>query len=154
MNQVDSDTEIITTRVFNAPRTLVFKAWTDPKHVAKWWGPKAFTSYDCEIDLRPGGSFRLLMSGPDGTVYPCRGIYREIVEPEKIVLVGPSDDSPACGAGLPPNAVVTVTFADLDGRTKLTIHTQLRSADDVAAVTQAGYVVGWESCLDRLAEIV
>ena len=120
--------EIVITRVLNAPRQLVFKAWTDPKQVEKWWGPKGFKSTDCEADLRVGGLFRLQMRGPDGAIYPCRGIIREIVEPERIVYLGVADEGRACGAGLPPNATVTITFVEHGGRTTLTIHTRLSSA--------------------------
>jgi len=147
-----AEQEIVITRDFDAPRALLFKVWTDPKHVAQWWGPKGFISSDCEIDLRVGGSFSLQMRGPDGAVYPCRGVFREIVEPERIVYAGVPHDSPACGAGLPPRAVVTVTFAEHHGKTRLTIHTRLESAADQEAVVKAGFNVGWESCLERLAE--
>ncbi len=154
MSQSTTDHEIITTRVFNAPRALVFKAWTDPKHVAQWWGPKGFRSYDCAIDLRAGGAFRLEMVGPDGAVYPCQGIYREIVEPERIVFAGPTHDSPGCGAGLPPNAVVTVTFEEQQGATLLTILTRWPSDAGRAAAMETGYTAGWTSCLERLAELI
>ena len=69
---------IVITRVFDAPRDLVFKAWTDPKHVAQWWGPQGFTNPLCEMDLRVGGVFRVHMRGPDGVTYPCKGVYREV----------------------------------------------------------------------------
>ena len=125
-NTSPNDREIVSTRVFDAPRELVFAAWTDPRHVAQWWGPNGFTSFDCEVDLRGGGIFRLQMQGPDDAVYPCKGVFREVVEPEKIVYTGPSEETHPCGAGLPPNAIVTVTFAERDGKTTLTIHTRLR----------------------------
>lgn len=83
--------ELVISRVFDAPRTLVWKAWTDPKHVMQWWGPKGFNNSSCESDLRVGGTFHLNMSAPDGNTYPCKGIYREIKEPEHIVY-----DSEAC----------------------------------------------------------
>jgi uncharacterized protein YndB with AHSA1/START domain len=71
-----ADQELIITRVFDAPRKLVFKAWTDPKHVAQWWGPNGFTNPVCELDVRPGGAIRIDMHGPDGTIY--REIGREL----------------------------------------------------------------------------
>jgi uncharacterized protein YndB with AHSA1/START domain len=146
--------EIIITRVFDAPRAHVFKAWTDPKHVEKWWGPKGFTSRDCEIDLRVGGVFRLQMDGPDGTVYPCTGVYREIVEPERLVFASTASDGPACGAGLPPRSIVTVTFAEHAGKTTLTIHTRLESAADREAAEKAGVQPGWAATLERLADFL
>jgi uncharacterized protein YndB with AHSA1/START domain len=149
---IADDRDIVITRVFAAPRKLVFKAWTDPEHVAQWWGPKGFVSTGCEIDLRPGGTFRLQMQGPDGVIYPCRGVFREIIEPERIVYAGALSDGPACGAGLPARAIVTVTFAEHDGKTTLTIHTRLSSAADHEAAVNAGFNPGWASSLERLAE--
>jgi uncharacterized protein YndB with AHSA1/START domain len=75
----NKEQELVLTRVFDAPRELVFKAWTDPKQVAQRWGPRGFSNPVCELDLRPGGVFRLHMRGPDGTVYPMTGVYHEIV---------------------------------------------------------------------------
>jgi uncharacterized protein YndB with AHSA1/START domain len=146
-----ADHEIIITRVFNAPRALVFSAWTDPKHVEQWWGPQGFKSSECQIDLREGGVFRLQMHGPDGVRCPCNGIYREVVEPERIVYIGAPDDGHPCGAGLPPRAIVTVTFTELDGKTTLTIHTRLESAADRDAAVKAGFHPGWSQSLERLA---
>ncbi len=151
-DQLATDREIIISRVFDAPRALVFSAWTDPRHVAQWWGPQGYESFDCEIDLRPGGSFRLQMRGSDGIAYPCRGVFREIVEPERIVYSGALLDGPACGAGLPPAATVTVTFVERHGKTILTIRTLLSSAAQFKAVVEAGFDAGWTSCLERLAE--
>jgi uncharacterized protein YndB with AHSA1/START domain len=146
------DRVIIVRRLFAAPRTLVFQTWTDPQHLARWWGPAGFESTVLEMDVRPGGVFRLEMRGPNGNVYPCQGTYREIVEPERIVFAGPEDCGHACGAGLPPRAVVTVTFDDVDGKTLLTIHTRFASESDRDAAAQAGYQPGWESCLERLSD--
>ena len=144
---------IVITRVFDAPRDLVFRAWTDPKHVAQWWGPQGFTNPLCEMDLRVGGVFRVHMRGPDGVTYPCKGVYREVREPERIVYAGEAEEgSVGCGAGLPPRALVTVTFAERDGKTTVTIHTRLQSAADREAAVQTGFNTGWASSLDRLAE--
>jgi uncharacterized protein YndB with AHSA1/START domain len=144
---------IVITRVFDAPRELVFKAWTDPKHVAQWWGPQGFTSPLCEMDLRVGGVFRVHMRGPDGVTYPCKGVYREVREPERIVYSGEAEEgSVGCGAGLPPRALVTVTFTERDGKTTVTIHTRLQSAADREAAVQTGFNAGWASSLDRLAD--
>jgi len=76
-----SDREIVTTRVVDAPRELVFRAWTEPEHVGQWWGPNGFTSTIQEMDVRPGGVWRLVMHGPDGTDYPNESIYLEVVRP-------------------------------------------------------------------------
>lgn len=78
--------ELVITRIFDAPRDLVFKALTDPKQVAQWWGPKGFTNPICEWDARAGGDIRVDMRGPDGNVYPMGGVFREIAPPERLVF--------------------------------------------------------------------
>src|SRR5579872_6853405 len=79
--------ELTITRVFDAPRALVFKAWTDPKHLAQWWGPHTFTNPVCELDVRTGGAFRIVMRGPDGAEHPARGVYGEVKPPERLVMI-------------------------------------------------------------------
>src|SRR5262245_14317085 len=101
---------IVISRVFDAPRELVFRAFTDPKHLARFWGPKWTSVPVCEVDLRVGGAFRVNMRGPDGAIYACTGVYRDIVEPELIVYDSTTDDSNPCGGGLPPRSVITMTF--------------------------------------------
>ena len=78
--------EVTITRLFDAPRALVFKAWTDPKQLAQWWGPHGFTTPVCEVDVRPGGALLIHMRGPDGVVYPNKGVFHEIVEPDRLVF--------------------------------------------------------------------
>jgi uncharacterized protein YndB with AHSA1/START domain len=80
--------EFLISRVFDASRDLVWKAWTDPKHMARWWGPKAFTNPVCEMDVRPGGAHRIVMRGADGVEYPLKGVYREVAAPERLVKAG------------------------------------------------------------------
>ena len=82
----EKEHELALTRVFDAPRELVWKVWTDPKHVARWWGPRGFTNPVCELAVRPGGAIRIHMRGPDGTVHPMTGVYLEVVEPQRIVF--------------------------------------------------------------------
>ena len=144
------DQIIVISRVINAPRELVFKAFTDPKHLAQFWGPKGFICPDCAVDLRVDGAFRLDMRGPDGVTYPCTGIYRDITPPERIVYAGTADDAHPCGGGLPPRSLVTMTFVPVDGKTKITIHTRLQSAADRDAAIKGGFNAGWNDSLDRL----
>src|SRR5580704_7290369 len=80
-----SDREIVVSRVFDAPRQLVWKAWTDPTQIVKWWGPNGFTTTIEEMDVRPGGSWKLIMHSPDGKDFPNRSVFLEVVEPERIV---------------------------------------------------------------------
>lgn len=151
MNTENSN-ELFITRIFDAPRALVWQAWTDPVHVMKWWGPAGFNNETCACDLRVGGRFRLDMRAPDGNVYPCIGTYREIVEPERIVFEGEATDGHPCGAGIPPRAEVTIFFAEQGGKTQLTLHTIFASAERKQAAAAARYVVSWEEALARLAE--
>ena len=149
-----ADREIVVTRVVDAPRALVWKVWTEPAHVEAWWGPAGFTSTDCEIDLRVGGAFRLTMRGPDGAVYPCAGIFREIVPPERIVYEGEADEHHPCGAGLPPRAHVTVTFEEDGGKTTVTVHSRFATAAASRAASEVGYSAGWSESVERLAAYV
>lgn len=148
------DTELTITRVFNAPRDLVWQAWTDPDHIMQWWGPKGFENASCASDLRVGGRFRLEMCAPDGNVYPCVGAYTEIVPGERIVYASEADDSHPCGAGLPPRATVTVTFAERDGKTTLTHHTRFETAARKGAAVKERYLTSWQEAFERLAESV
>ena len=107
--------EVVITRIFDAPREFVFKAWTDPKHMARWWGPMGFTNPICELDARVGGAWRIVMRSPAGIEYPCGGVYREIVEPERLVFTNIATDN----EGNPVlDGLTTVIFAEHGGKTK------------------------------------
>lgn len=138
------------TRRLAAPRELVFKLWTDPKHLAKWWGPNGFTNPVCEFDARPGGRIYIDMTGPDGTVYPMNGTVEEIVPPERLVLrcdcCGDAEGNPGVVS------ITTVTFhAEADG-TRLVVEAEVVKAEDFARDALAGMEQGWSETLDRLAE--
>ena len=144
--------ELVLTRVYNAPRERVWKAWTDPKQLAQWWGPAGFTNPRCEADVRPGGALRIDMRGPDGTVYPMSGVYREVVAPERLVFTGSALDK----KGKPLFEVLnTVTFAEQGGKTKLTVQAQV--VKKIAAVADQylkGQEQGWGQSLKRLEEFL
>ena len=142
---------IVVSRLLDAPRALVWKAWTEPEHIARWWGGKGFVISGCTIELRQGGAFRLSMHAADGAVHPCRGTFRDIVAYERIVYDGEPDDRHGCGAGLPPGARVTVTFEDEGPQTRLTVRTRFTTAAARRAADEAGYVAGWGESLERLA---
>jgi len=144
--------ELWIVRSFDAPRALVWQAWTDPEHIRQWWGPAGFDCPRCESELRAGGGFRLDLRAPDGNVYPCIGTFSEIVEHERIVYEGEAAEGHPCGAGIPPRATVTVSFADHGGKTRLTLHTRFASAERKQAAADARFVVSWEESLQRLAE--
>jgi uncharacterized protein YndB with AHSA1/START domain len=140
--------ELITTRLFDAPREVVFQAWTDPQQLKRWWGPKGFTNPVCEVDARPGGAIRIHMRGPDGTVHPMTGVFHEVVEPERLVFTSSALDK----NGEPLFEVLnTVTFAEEGGKTKLTVHATVSKVKAEAAMHLAGMEQGWSEMLDRLA---
>jgi uncharacterized protein YndB with AHSA1/START domain/DNA-binding transcriptional ArsR family regulator len=141
--------EVTITRIFDSPRKLVFRAWTDPKLLAQWWGPDGFTNPVCEVDVRPGGAIRIDMRGPDGLVYPNEGVFQEIVEPERIVFTMRAFED---GEGRPQLEVfTTATFVELDGKTKLTVHTVVIKSTPEVAASVDGLEQGWSQSLDRLS---
>lgn len=138
---------LVITRVFDAPRHLVFKAWTDPQHLMRWWGPHGFTTLSCTMEARPGGAWRLCMRSPEGTEYRQQGVYREVVEPERLVFTYAFEDT----TGKPGHeTLVTVSFADHGGKTMLTLN---QAVFETVAVRD-DHVRGWSEALDHLAEYV
>ncbi len=135
------------TRILKAPRELVFEIWTDPKHLAQWWGPTGFTNPVCKVHLHPGGEIYIDMKGPDGTVYPMGGHYKEIVNPEKLVFVSSALDK----KGSPIFEVHnTVHFFDQDGHTKLTIDVTVTNLKSGAKQYLDGMEMGWKQSLEKL----
>lgn len=153
-SEAESDREIVITRIFNAPRELVFKTWTDPKHIEQWWGPKGFTTRVTKMDFRPGGQWCYVMIAPDGTEYPATGVFQDIVPLERIVT---SDEfgegiEQVLDADLPQGMITTVLFEEIAGKTKLTIRIMHQSADDRRKHEAMGVLEGWNSSLDCLDE--
>jgi uncharacterized protein YndB with AHSA1/START domain len=151
------DQELFITRIFDAPRESVWKAWTDADLMKRWWGPKGFTSPYYKIDFRVGGRFLFCMRSPEGKDYWGTGIYHEIVPQEKIVFSDSFADEkgnvvPATQYGMstdfPLEMLVTVTFEEIEGKTKLT----LRHVGIPAGADRDGANVGWNQSLDKLAE--
>jgi uncharacterized protein YndB with AHSA1/START domain len=151
-SQVDrKGDELTITHVVNAPPAFAFKVWTDPSHLAKWWGPKGFTNPVCEIDVRPGGAILIHMCGPDGTVYPMSGEYREIIEPEKLVFVSSALEK----NGNPLFEVLnTITFVEMGVSTKLIMHARVSNIKPEGAPHIAGMEEGWRQSIVRLEEYV
>jgi uncharacterized protein YndB with AHSA1/START domain len=136
---------LVITRVFDAPRSLVFKAWTDPEHLVHWLGPQGFTGNIVKMDVRPGGAYRFHMRGPEGADLWRQGVYRESVKPERLVFTYAWEDA----EGKPGHeTLVTVTFEEHEGKTKLT----LRQAVFESVTARDGHQGGWSSSLDRLAK--
>ena len=150
-NNLDLDQDprsIITTRVYDAPRELVWTAWTDPEHLAQWWGPDGFSTTTSAYDLRPGGVWRFVMHGPDGRDYQNRITFDEIVKPERITYHhGGGDDVE------PVQFRTTVTFEDISGKTRLTLHAVFPSAAArERVIKQYGADKGAVQTLSRLAD--
>lgn len=143
--------EVVVTRLLDAPRELVFQAWTDVEKLKQWWGPHHFTNPVCEIDLRPGGAILIHMRSPDGTVYPMTGMFQAIVAPERLVFTSIAQDP----AGNPLFDVLnTVTFVEVGGKTQLTVQASASNVTKDAAPYLAGMEQGWQQSLERLASLV
>jgi uncharacterized protein YndB with AHSA1/START domain len=138
------DREITDTRIVNAPRELLWKVWTEPAHITQWWGPNGFTNTTEKMNVRPGGEWTHVMHGPDGRDYPNRIVYREVVEPERLVFDHISS----------PNHRTTVTFEDLgDGKTKLTFVMIFDTSEDKRKVAEEYRAVeGLSQTLGRLQD--
>jgi len=151
--------DMVITRQFAAPRELVFQAWTDPKQLLHWWAPRAFTTPYCTVDLRPGGAFRYCHRAPDGQEFWARGVYLEIVPPERLsyrdtFTDADGNDVPPSHYGMDPASpeasLVTVTFTEQDGGTLLTLTMSVPQA----LAEETGAHQGWSEMLDRLAELL
>jgi uncharacterized protein YndB with AHSA1/START domain len=141
-----ADREISITRVFDAPRDLVWKVWTEPDHIARWWGPNGFTNTIHTMDVRPGGVWDFIMHGPDGVDYPNKAFYHEVKKPERLFY---DHGEP----GGPSYFQVTVTFDDVAGKTKLTMTMLFRTAEERNAVAEKyGAVEGLKQNMDKLGE--
>ena len=161
----EKDLELELTRVFHAPRELVFDAWTDPARLARWFGPKGCTIPVCEVDARPGGAYRIVFRRPDGTEFPLRGVLREFVRPERLVMTRNVSEFPAewhaevrrlggVSSMLPEASVLTITFDDENGATRMRVHTLFREKGDRDAHVKSGAPDGWSQMFERLAAVL
>jgi uncharacterized protein YndB with AHSA1/START domain len=140
-----ADRVLVITRVFDAPRRLVFEAWTTKEHLDRWCAPRGFTIPWSEGDLRVGGPWRSCMRSPEGVEYRLRGTYREIVQDELLVFTHAWEEDD----GTPgPETIVTVRFADENGKTRLTFE----QGPFKSVESRDGHKGGWTQCLERLAE--
>ncbi len=151
--------DLVLERVLDAPRELVWKAWTDPERLKTWWAPRPYQTPECEMDLRPGGKFYTRMTGPDGFDSRGTGCFLEIVPGEKVVwtnALGPGYRPQDVGAedcgGFPFTAIMT--FEDNgDGRTRYKAVALHRNEKDRDTHAQMGFQEGWGTCADQLAEV-
>lgn len=139
---------IVITRVFDAPRELVWQAWTDPKQVAHWWGPNGFTTTIEKMDVRPGGAWKHVMHGPDRVDYPNKSVFTEVVKPERIVYSHGGGRKGGPGAKFQ----ATWTFETLGDKTRVTMRMLFASAADRdKVVKEYNAIEGGNQTLDRLA---
>lgn len=145
---MSANQDVVIERIFDAPRELVFRMWTEAEHVKEWWGPAVFTNPLVEIDARPGGTMLIHMQAPDGAVYPDKGVFREVVPPERLVFTsGAFEDE---NGNFLLEALTTVTFVEQGGKTKMTLTaTVLKAAPEVLGAL-AGMEQGWSESFDKL----
>ena len=142
-----SDREILMTRVFDAPRELVWGVMSNPAQIPNWWGPARYTTTVATMDLRPGGSWRFVHAGPDGE-FGFHGEYREIVPPERLVYTFEFE-------GMPGHVLVdTITLEDLDGKTRVTARSTFDTVEDRDGMLNSGMETGAAESYDRLAAIL
>jgi len=137
---------LVIVRIFDAPRDLVFKAWAEPDRLVQWFGPRGFAGTIVAMDGRPGGAYRFHLRGPDGDDHWVQGVYREVVDPERIVCTYAWAD--AAGNPTRPETLLTVTFEEHGEKTKLTLH----QAVFESVTARDAHEGGWTSSLERLAD--
>jgi uncharacterized protein YndB with AHSA1/START domain len=142
--------ELVISRVFDAPRELVWRAWTEPQHIVKWWGPRGFTTTVEAMDVRPGGEWKHVMHGPDGKDYPNHTVFTEVRKPERIVFTNTGGKTRQ-----DVQFESTWTFEDLGGQTRVTIRMVFATAQECLRVAREyGAVEGGQQTLARLAEFL
>jgi uncharacterized protein YndB with AHSA1/START domain len=158
--------EFVITRAFDAPPERLFEAWTDPKLLAQWWGPHTFTNPVCDLDVRHGGAYRIVMRSPEGMDYPLKGVYRDVVKPVRLEMTMDCSEHPAewhdlvkpnraKGDNNPAGEVLaTVTFEVIDRKTQLTVRMRFESAEIRNAMVKMGMNEGWSESLQSLGALL
>lgn len=147
-----SDRELTLTRVYDVSPDKLYRAWTDPELLKRWFAPRPYTTPVAELDVQPGGASLVVMKGPDGAEIPCPGIYLEVVENRRLVFT-----DAYTGAWTPsekPFMTVILTFEDLGGKTRYTATVRHWSAADCEAHEKMGFHEGWSQVAEQLAEVV
>jgi uncharacterized protein YndB with AHSA1/START domain len=148
MSQADDgkdDRELLIIRVFDAPPALLFRIWTEPGQIAHWWGPRGYTTLSCDMDLRPGGAWRVRSRHRDGTETAEQGTFREVIEPKRLVFTHAWQREEGKTS---PETLVTVTFEEDHAKTRLTFH----QAGFDSVEIRDGHRQGWSESFDMLAE--
>lgn len=161
-----SDVEVVFVRRFDAPRALVWRAWTDPEMLVRWWGPHGHDAPECDVDLRPGGRYRIVARGPDGTLYPVKGVYLEIAPKTRLVMTDNAEDMPKfwraaynrrrgaeAGAVL-GEIVLTLTLEDEGRGTKMTLVSRAATPEDRIALRQMGTDKAWRQSFEKMGAVL
>ena len=147
-----SDRELVLTRLIDAPREKLFKAWTDPELLKQWFAPLPYTTPVVELDVRPGGANLFVMRDPEANEFPNRGVYLEVVENERLVITDAY--TKAWEPSEKPFMTVIVTFEDEGGKTRYTARALHWTAADREEHEKMGFHEGWGQCADQLAALV
>ncbi len=140
-----TDRVLVVERIFDAPRSLCFRAWIEPQHLFRWFGPRGFRVPSYTLDPRPGGGWRCCMVSPEGVEHWVRGVFREVLEPERLVFTWAHENADGT---IGHETLITVTFAALGEKTGLT----LRQETFESIEARDGHRNGWSSAIERLAE--
>jgi len=143
--------ELTITRIVDAPPALVWKAWTEPKHLSQWFSPRGFTNPVCEVDLRVGGALHIVMRSPQGTDHAMKGIFREVEVPRRLAFTNNAYD--VDGTQL-LEGFTTVTFIEVGGKTRMIVETSATGLVDIAPQMLAGMEAGWTQTLEKLDEVI
>jgi uncharacterized protein YndB with AHSA1/START domain len=142
---------VVITRVFDAPRALVWQAWTDPKMLGQWFGPRGFTASVPQLDVRVGGALRIVMHGPDGNDYPMKGVFTEVKASERLVFSNIAVDND--GNHLLEGETI-VTLTEQDGKTTIVVKSHAVGLVPAAPQMLAGMEAGWTQSIDKMGELV
>jgi uncharacterized protein YndB with AHSA1/START domain len=161
-----SEFDVVLKRTYDAPVDMLWRAWTDPQEMKQWWGPKSFTNPVCELDVRVGGAWKIVMRSPDGTDYPITGVYREVVPNKRLVMTDSvaehnqdwhdlvNASRPEGSGQSPTEYLITVTFEENNGRTTVSVRTHFNSAADRDALVKIGMSEGWNESFDKLTDVL
>ena len=147
-----ADRDLTLTRLIDAPREKLYRAWTDPGLLKQWFAPLPYTTPHAELDVRPGGANTIVMHGPDGNDIPCRGVYLEVVPNRRLVFTDAY--TAAWQPSAKPFMTVILTFGDEEGKTRYTARVRHWSIPDREAHEKMGFHQGWGQCADQLAALV
>jgi uncharacterized protein YndB with AHSA1/START domain len=162
----EEERDFVISRLFDAPQELVFDAWTEPKHMARWWGPRDISNPVCEMDVRPGGAYRITMRDANGVDYPIKGFFREVVKPERLVMSMDCSEhakewhdmicpTHAEGDTNPVGEILcTVTFEKMDEKTRVTVRQRFMTAEIRNSMVKMGMNEGWSQSFDKLVELL